>query len=195
MGPTGHPFEKLVGEILKTQGYNVKVAEMVKGHCVTHEVDVVAEKPGRRLMVECKFHNGAGVKSDVKIVLYVWARFEDIRRAWQALDGQEKYFNQAWLATNTKLTSDAIQYAECMGLHAVSWEYPPGESLPVLIERAGLHPITALTGLTRPEKRQLTAKGIILCRELNGSALAEIGITGSKAEAVMKELEELCRKM
>jgi hypothetical protein len=195
MGPTGYPFEKLVGEILSAQGYEVKVAQLVKGHCVTHEVDVVAKRANRRLMVECKFHNGGGTKSDIKVVLYVWARFEDIRRAWQERDGKREYFNQAWLVTNTKLTSDAIRYAECMGLYAVSWEYPPGESLPALIDKAGLHPLTALTGLTSQQKRQLMQKGIILCTELDRAALTGIGISGGKSDAILKEMAELCRRI
>ncbi len=193
MGPTGHPFENLVGEILKKQGYKVQVAQVVRGHCVNHEVDVAAERESHRLMVECKFHNGGGTKSDIKVVLYVWARFEDIRRAWQEADGKERFFSQGWLVTNTKLTADAVQYAECMGLNAVSWDYPAGGSLPALIERAGLHPVTAITRLTRAQKRQLIAKGIILCTDLNQHALEDIGLTPGNAIATLKEMEELCR--
>ena len=125
----------------------------------------------------------------------MWARFEDIRRAWHEIDGKEKYFSQAWLVTNTKLTADAIRYAECMGLQAVSWEYPPGQNLPVLIEKAGLHPLPTLTGLTRGQKRRLMEKGIILCTELDHKALAELGITDSRANAVLEEMTELCRTM
>ena len=44
LGPSGFPFEKYIAEILKHQGYKVKVGEIVKGHCVNHEIDVIAEK-------------------------------------------------------------------------------------------------------------------------------------------------------
>lgn len=44
LGPTGFPFEKFVGEILAHQGFSTNVGVIVKGHCVNHEVDVVAEK-------------------------------------------------------------------------------------------------------------------------------------------------------
>ena len=44
LGPTGHPFEFFVGEIYRTMGFDVKVSEILDGHCVTHEVDVVATK-------------------------------------------------------------------------------------------------------------------------------------------------------
>ena len=194
LGPSGHPFEKIVGEILKAQGYAVNIGALVKGHCVTHEVDVVAEKDNHIIMAECKFHHERGLKVDVKVALYVQARFEDIKKAWQTGAGESPEFNEAWLVTNAKLTSDAIQYAGCVGMKAVGWDYPQGESLAVLIERTGLVPITALTDLNITQKRQLTEKGIILCNELNSGALAGIGVAGHRAERVLKELEELCRK-
>jgi hypothetical protein len=40
LGPSGYPFEKFVGEILKFQGFTVKVGAIVEGHCVSHEVDM-----------------------------------------------------------------------------------------------------------------------------------------------------------
>src|SRR3989344_7349355 len=66
LGPTGHPFEKLIGELLKTKGFSTQVGVVVRGICVSHEVDIVAEKENRHIMVECKFHNQQGTKSDVK---------------------------------------------------------------------------------------------------------------------------------
>jgi len=44
LGPTGYPFERFVGELLKYQGYEAKVGQIVQGNCVQHEVDVVAKK-------------------------------------------------------------------------------------------------------------------------------------------------------
>ena len=43
--------------ILKEQGYSVKVGEIVKGKCVTHEVDVIALADHHHFMIECKYHN------------------------------------------------------------------------------------------------------------------------------------------
>jgi hypothetical protein len=50
LGPSGYPFEVLCGEILKQRGYKTKVGVTLAGAYVTHEVDVLAEKPGRVLM-------------------------------------------------------------------------------------------------------------------------------------------------
>jgi len=195
LGPSGHPFEKLVGEILKSQGFSVEVTRMVQGICVAHEVDVVAVKGERHVMVECKFHNEAGMKSDIKVALYVQARFEDIEKAWQAQSEHGEHFDEAWLVTNTKLTTDAIQYARCVGMKVIGWSYPPGGSLPELIDRANLQPVTGLTSLTRGQKTQLLGMGIVLCRELlsRPRLLASIGIDDTRGGRILKEAQELCR--
>lgn len=44
LGPSGFAFEKFFAEILNHQGYKTKIGQFLKGQCVTHEVDVVAEK-------------------------------------------------------------------------------------------------------------------------------------------------------
>jgi hypothetical protein len=194
MGPTGHPFEKLIGELLKYLGYTVEVGVTVAGTCVMHEVDVIGKKGDRQIMVECKFHNEPGARSDIKVALYVQARFEDIDRAWKARDDKTVRFHEAWLVTNTKLTGEAIQYAECVGLKAIGWSYPPGHGLAELIEQAGLIPLTAITGLSQTQKQQLLKKGIILCKEVNPELLRDIGIGESKLNDIIIEANEICRK-
>jgi Holliday junction resolvase-like predicted endonuclease len=152
LGPSGHPFEKLVGELLKSEGYSVEVSVIVQGRCVTHEIDVIAKKDNRCVMVECKFHNEAGIKSDVKVALYVQARFEDLVNQWQMHSDTAQKFDEAWLMTNTKLTTEAIQYANCVGMKAVGWNYPPTNGLETWVEKAGLHPVTSLTTLSKYQK-------------------------------------------
>jgi ATP cone domain/Restriction endonuclease len=195
LGPTGHPFEKLTGEVLKAQGYAVEVAHTVQGRCVAHEVDVVGSRAGRHIMVECKFHNETGVKTDIKIALYVQARFEDIEKAWQSQAGNSQRFDEAWLVTNTKLTSEAIQYARCAGMQAVGWAYPAGGSLAELIEKANLQPVTSITSLSKAQKSRLLEAGIVLCRELleKPQVLAGLGISAAAGARIMQEAEDLCR--
>lgn len=79
LGPSGHPFESYVARVLEGHGYTTVVSALVDGHCVTHEVDVIAEKDGERLMLECKFHNQPGLRSTVKDSLYIHSRFLDVR--------------------------------------------------------------------------------------------------------------------
>ena len=85
LGPSGYPFEIFIAEILKQKGYKVKIGQTLKGKCVKHEVDVVADKGDRHFIIECKYHHSAGIICDVKIPLYIKARFDDIE---QKLDRQ-----------------------------------------------------------------------------------------------------------
>ena len=109
LGPTGFPFEKYIAEILKEYGYATKVGEVVKGYCVSHEVDVIAQKGKECFMIECKYHNKRGRRLDVKVAMYIYARFLDIKRAQEKIKEHKKHFHQAWLVTNTKCTREAIR--------------------------------------------------------------------------------------
>jgi len=192
LGPTGYPFEKIIAEILRVQGFVVEVDKIVQGYCVSHEVDVIAENKKRFIMVESKFHNQAGYKTDVKVALYIKARFDDISKK---LPENEKKF-EAWLVTNTKLTSDAIKYAACAGIKTIGWNHPPQGSLQQLIERSGLHPLTCLTSLTNYHKKQLISRGVVLCREIIDSKdiLASLGLNKARTEKAIQEIKEMCRK-
>jgi hypothetical protein len=194
MGPTGRPFELFVGELLKSEAFDVEVARIVQGVCVKHEVDVVGTKGDRHIMVECKFHNRPGTRSDVKIALYVQARFEDIERRWQKQPDHGEKFHEVWLVTNTKLTSDATDYASCVGMHAIGWSYPAQNGLETRIEKSGLHPITCLTSLNKLQKRQIIEKGVVLCKALlkDEGLLQEVGVPRSKIPAILQEITSLC---
>ena len=195
LGPSGHPFEKLIGELLASDGFSVDVGTIAQGACVSHEIDVVAQKDNHHIMVECKFHNQPGIKSDVKISLYIEARFQDVEKAWKKNHAHTERFHEAWLITNTKLTSDAIRYAECVGMKAIGWNYPAEESLEIRIDRSGLHPITCLTTLSGSQKRQLIEKGMVLCRELlRNDVLRSLGLPEAKISAIVTEAEQLCKK-
>src|SRR3989344_2304607 len=108
LGPTGYPFEDYAAEILKLEGYKTQVRQVLMGKCVSHEIDVVLENSHRRVMVECKFHNGSSNRSQVQVSLYTKARFDDIR--------EKNNLDEAWLITNTKLTPDALSYATCSNM-------------------------------------------------------------------------------
>lgn len=194
MGPSGHPFEHFVGELFRAQGYSVQVAQIIQGVCVAHEVDVIAERDGKRILVECKFHNEQGMKSDVKTALYVQARFEDIKRKCIAEKEGLCEFQEIWLVTNTKLTTDAIQYAECVGMKAIGWSYPSGSgSLQDLIESSGLHPVTCLSNLRQGQHHALLQKNIVLCRQVrdNPLVLKEFNLSPAKLEKVLREAGDI----
>lgn len=194
LGPSGFPFEKFVAEILRYQGYAVQVGEIVKGKCVNHEIDVIAEKDQHHFMIECKYHNLRGTVSNVKIPLYVQARFKDVEFSWKTLPGHESKFHQGWVVTNTSFTHDAIQYGTCAGLKLLGWNYPKDNSLRNLIDRLGLYPVTCLTSLTKAEKQSLLSKNIVLCREIssNETILLNVGIKQPRIKQIIEEAFLLC---
>ena len=197
LGPSGFPFEKYIAEILKTQGYRVKVGEIVRGQCVNHEIDVIAEKGEQHFMIECKYHNQPGTVCDVKIPLYIQARFKDVEAAWVKIPGHGTKFHQGWVVTNTRFTIDALQYGNCAGLNLLGWDYPHGNSLRNQIDKLKLYPITCLTTLTQAEKQTLLDKRIVLCKELceDDRLLLDCGIIPSRIKSIMKEALELCEHL
>ena len=194
LGPSGFPFEKYFAEILRHQGFKTQVGEIVKGHCVDHEVDVIAEKGDKHLMIECKFHNQSGYECDVKIPLYIQSRFLDIKQALLKLPEEKTKFHQGWVVTNTKFTLDAIKYGNCVGLHLVGWDYPAKGSLRDQIDKAGLYPLTCLTTLSEEEKSKLLALGIVLSRDIcsDHSSLTRIGIAQNRINLILQESAEVC---
>lgn len=166
LGPSGFPFERFVAGILEARGYRVAVGQTLQGKCVDHEIDVIAHKDKKHFMIEAKFHNLPGTRSDIRDALYTYARFLDVEKAWVQISGHRQHFHQAWLVTNTKVTSKVKEYAKCVGLGVISWDYPPQGSLRSLIEESGLLPVTCLTSLGQAEKRKLLEAGMVFCRDL-----------------------------
>jgi hypothetical protein len=197
LGPTGFPFEKYFAAILQNLGYKVQTSVILQGVCVKHEVDVIAEKENHHEMVECKFHQQQGTFCNVKIPLYIHARFNDVEAGFTGSSTNKNTLHQGWVVTNTRFTTDAIQYGTCAGLRLIGWNYPKGYSLNSLIDKTGLYPITALTSLTRKEKQTLLRNDIVLCKEIiNSSDLLKLAaIVQTKHEAILQEAEELCKNI
>ncbi|PIE20453.1 MAG: hypothetical protein CSA66_00515 [Proteobacteria bacterium] len=188
LGPSGYPFERLVGEILVAEGWRVAIDQVLEGRCVSHEVDVLAERPGRRVGVECKYHSRNGRRTDVKVALYVHARGQDLARP-----ASPAGVDDLWLVTNTKFTSDALRYGRCAGMRLIDWSYPKGRGVKELLQRHGLHPITCLTSLDKPAKEALLTREIVLCRDLQDDPahLAALGLRGADERDVLEEVEAL----
>lgn len=190
LGPSGYPFEQYCARILRAKGYDTSTNRIIRGICITHEIDIMAYKDDRHFVFECKFHNNLGFKSDVQTVLYMKARFDDIVAHWHSVhEGRDAHKHVLWVVTNTQFTSQAMAYAQCMRIRLMSWRYPSGESLAELIDETGLHPMTAVTSLTRHHKDALVAQGIILCKDLleRPDALARAGAHGRRMEHILAE--------
>lgn len=195
LGPTGFPFEIFMAEVYKTKGFNVETGMMVKGKCVSHEIDLIAYNDKDLIMAELKFHNTLGFKTDLKVVLYVKARSDDLMDVKHSFMGTKFELKHGLVITNTKFTSTAIKFAECAGLKLIGWNYPRKENLQSLIEDSRLHPVSCLTHLNSAHKKMLFDKGVVLCKSLreNKSLLDEINISPEKRDGLIYEIEDLCR--
>jgi hypothetical protein len=173
LGPTGYIFEKYIAKILQEYDFKTQVGKIVKGFCVEHEIDVIAEKDNEHHIMECKYHNSRETKSDVKIALYIHARFLDIKKAGDE-DITNYNFSKAWLVTNTKCTSEAISYANCVNLGIISWHYPTNMNLEHYIEQKKLYPISILPSLKDKQKDKLLENNILTIQDLLSNNLESI---------------------
>lgn len=191
LGPTGYPFEDLLTEIFRVKGYDAHSRILYKGACVEHELDVVATKDNKRIGVEVKFHNSVGLKSDVKVTLYVKSRFDDIAHGSNGKDSN--HFDERWIVTNTKFTSQAEEYGLCAGLTLVSWSSPAQGNLQDLIEDTRVHPLTCLTSLSAGHKRALLNQQVVLCQTIqeNPRLLESLGLPAKSIERVLGETQAL----
>ena len=195
IGPSGFPFEKFLGAILNEMGYTTEVDLILQGHCVSHEVDIIARKGNSLVMVECKFHRNRAHHCDVKVPLYINSRFADIVESWTLKPVYPEKEFRGWVVTNTKFTADAIQYAECRGLHLIGWSYPETGSLRDMIDSTRLFPITCMSTLTRDEKDKLLGEGVVLCRDIvsNPKVLSSLRINEKRISVITNEAIQLGR--
>lgn len=191
LGPTGYPFEQFLAKVLQKLGYHTQTNQIVRGRCITHELDVIAERNNIHYMVETKYHNIPGSKTSIQAALYSYARFLDVKDNWMQDTEDTHRHHRCWLVTNTKLTSDTVDYANCMGIELSSWDYPEGSSLRKLITTSGAHPITSLTTLKEHQKKQLLDQHVVLCSDLLEMPKKEILHRG--LENAQREAETICQ--
>lgn len=193
LGPTGHPFEDFVSHLYRTLGWQVETRKMMKGKCVTHEVDFYASHPEQNtfLAAELKYHNDPNYKTDLKVALYVKSRFDDIFACDKTT--QECPIDRGILITNTKFTSEAIAYAECSGVELLGWGYPVDNSLFAYMSKTKVYPITTLTRLSHAEKNLLIENGFIAVDEIvrNRRSLDVLKIPADRVGEILAEADAL----
>lgn len=193
LGPTGFPFEVFLARLFETDGYTTQTGSMIEGKCATHEIDVAAYKEDHSFVGEAKFHARPGIKSDLQVAMYSYARLLDLQNAKICQDdicGIKEF----WLITNTKFTSAAERYGKCVGIKLLSWDFPRNDNLHDRIQRAGVYPITVLQSLTSSQIEALISRGIILCEDVldKPHSLRYLHLTTKKHEQVMSEVKGVC---
>lgn len=192
LGPAGFPFETYLAQILKEYGYSTTLRSKLKGKCVTHEIDIIAEnnkKKNTKSLIEVKFRNTPGNYLDLKESLYTYSRFLD-------LNSNGYGFDDVWLACNTKASEDAKKYAKCMGIKILCWHYPTGKGLEKLIEKKSLYPVTALRSLHRGDLTRFSKGEIMLAKDLLKYDIEHItsrtGLSMGKINKLVEEARALC---
>lgn len=194
LGPSGYPFEDFIGHLFEKQGYEVKVGQILEGYCVTHEMDVIATENKNQHLVECKYGSDQGKQISVQVPLYVRSRVNDIIKKRKESPEYAGFSFSGWVVTNTRFSSDALQYGNCSELHLLGWDYPYGNGLKDIIERLKIYPITILSQLTKDEKQTLLNRGIVICLQLvnNPEILDSLQLSSTKYDALEKEINKIC---
>ncbi len=166
LGPTGFPFERYVGEILRKKGYKVKVHQFLSGKCATnYEIDILAQKERIIYIGECKYHRLASQRVDLKVALYNFARFLDIKNG--KFSKKYKDFKiKSLLITNTKFTTQVKEYAKCVGIDLLGWNYPEGRGLEKIVEELKAFPVTILPSFKLYMKEIFSQKNLMLVEDL-----------------------------
>ncbi len=143
-------------------------------------------------MAEAKFHSSPGVKSDLQVVLYSFARLHDLRSA-KICNADICGIKELMVVTNTKFTTTAEKYAECSGLTLLSWDYPKENNLHDRIQRAKVYPVSVLQSISTTQKRALIDRGVIVCSDIidKPHLLRYAHLSPKRMEQVIAEAESL----
>ena len=193
LGPAGFYFEQWIARVFQNIGYKTETGQLIKGHAVTHEADVIAKKDDKTYWVECKFRNAEDTKISVTTPMYVLSRIKDISNIQYNLFGTKTEFTDGWLITNTYFTKDSIAFSEYYGLRLLSWDYPKDKNIKSLVDQNALYPITCLTTLDGKQKQKLLEEKCVLAKELfnNQNLLNILELNEEKKSEVLKEAREL----
>ena len=195
LGPTGFPFERFLGRMFEIEGYTTKTGIILPGHCAPHEIDIAAYKNDHSFIGEAKFHARPGIKSDLQVALYSYARLLDLQNS-SICSADICGIKEFWLITNTKFTTTAEKYGNCVGLKLLSWDFPRKNNLHDRIERAGVYPITVLHSLSSSQISTLFEYDVILCSELanNPHLLHSLHLSDEKNEEIITEAKNIIPK-
>jgi len=168
LGPTGFPFEKYVGAIFKSFGFEVKLNQYLPGLCLKYEIDFLAQKRDLLYIGECKYRNLLQEKAiHSNVILANFARFLDLKEG--IFLKQKKFRNfkiKPILVTDAKFTLDAIRFSQCQDIEFLGWRYPKNKGLEYYIESQNLYPITILPSLKNYLAEIFVAKKIMLVKDL-----------------------------
>lgn len=191
LGPAGFKFEKYVGAIMETYGYHVEYPPELHGACVDHEVDIVARKGGRTIMIEAKFRNDFQYFVRLKDAMATWARFQDLNEG--AAAGRCPHFDEVWIVTNGRISTRSEKFGACKGVRLLGWNYPRGSSFASYVDHTALYPVTVLHELSPRELERLSDRNLMLCRQLAGMTPKRLARSVKISAGRAAKLVETCK--
>jgi hypothetical protein len=183
-------FERYIQKLLTAHGYEVSPSQIIRGKCVEHEVEAVAEKDGKTYLVEVKHHSNYHTPTGLDESRIMHAVLEDV------IDGYEEGLNNlkvdnAIIVCNTKLSWHAKRYTDCKGMLKIGWSTPRNRGLQDLIEDKKLYPIHCLRSLNRLTREALTSGGILLLQDLTSrdpdDLSKQVKIQRSQLDSLIRE--------
>ena len=196
-------FELFVAELLRSHGFKVKTNQMLRGMCVEHEIDAIAERTikdtkGRSvkeaLCVEVKHHYKPHTYTSLGVFLEAWATFEDLLDGYKA--GKNKTpFSGLIVVSNTKLSDHAQDYAICKKIMGIAWKTPLEHGLERMIEENKLYPITFLRGLDINHQAKLGDVGIVTLKQIVEMDESEIYRMTRIPKIKIRELKQKSREI
>jgi len=158
-------FESFVQILLREIGYDVIPNQILRGRCVEHEIDGIAKKNDKTILVEVKHHLNHHAYTGIDVCLVAQARTEDLVDGFHS-DSNKIKFDKIMIVCNTKFSDQAKQYADCKDIELIGWRMPFDHGLEQIIEEKRLYPITFLKGLDRETEEKLGNSGIVLLKQL-----------------------------
>lgn len=196
LGPDGFLFEKFLEALLRQDGYHTKRNQMMKGRCVTHEVDILAWKDNNYYVVEAKYRNDINVKTHIDQVMYADARMKDIASNTKNNEFGKKHFH-TWIMTNTVFTDQSQKFSACSGVRLTGWNYPNKDSLQKMIERTKAYPITVIPSMSGDARTKLTTQGLVLAQDLlpytKEKLIKDFDIAPNTAARIQNEVSQLLK--
>lgn len=166
-------FEKFIQLVFIEHGYEVTPNPIIRGKCVEHELDAMARKNGKTLIIEVKHHYNRHILTGLDVTRIARAIFEDISEGY-TLGLNSVNPERALVVSNTKFSDHANRYAQCRGIENLGWNTPTGRGLEKMIEDKQLFPLTYLRNLDPMVRNRIMGHGIILLKQLVSCDLDEL---------------------
>lgn len=196
-------FEMFIAQLMKSHGFKVKSNRMIRGRCVEHEIDAIAERATRDkhghdveevLYVEVKHHYKPHTYTGMDVFLEAQATFEDLVDGYKSGENNIP-FTGTMVVSNTKLSDHALRYSKCRGIVGLAWKTPPDRGLERMIEEKKLYPITFIRGLTPDQQSRLGDNRIVTMRQLLEKSDSELHRMTRIPKKNIIELKEKAREV